>query len=216
MQPSDYDEFSAYLNATAELLNRGKTLSPVAIAMWWNLLKGYDLSAVREAFDRHMRNPDTGQFMPAPADITKMIEGGTQDAALVAWAKVDLAVRSVGTYRSVQFDDPLVHRVVQDMGGWVLVGSKDDKEWPFVAKEFVNRYRGYRGRSQTPDYPPVLEGIAASQNAQLGFATEAPALIGDPARARAVGLGGVDAPTVAITYAAPPASMRLADGRRSA
>jgi hypothetical protein len=34
--------------------------------------------------------------------------------------------------------------VISDMGGWVLLGSKGDGDWPFIAKEFENRYRGYR------------------------------------------------------------------------
>lgn len=214
MVATDRAEFFTTLAGVYALYRQ--ELSDFVGSVWWKALAPYDLAAVNDAFGRHCVNPDAGQYLPKPADITRMLQGSTQDAALVAWSKVDRAVRSVGTYRSVQFDDELIHRVVQDMGGWVQIGTKSEDEWPFVAKEFENRYRGYRGRNQIPDYPPVLEGIAASQNAQLGFATEAPALIGDPVRARAVGLGGVDAPTVAITYAAPPASMRLADGRRPA
>lgn len=110
-------------------------------------MKPFDLAAVKDALNRHCVNPDNGQFMPKPADVVKLLQGSSQDGALVAWAKVDRAVRQVGTYSTVVFDDPIIHRVVQDMGGWVALGDKREKEWPFVAKEFENRYRGYPMRS---------------------------------------------------------------------
>lgn len=35
---------------------------------------------------------------------------------MVAWNKVDKAVRQVGAWTSVMFDDALIHRVISDMG----------------------------------------------------------------------------------------------------
>jgi hypothetical protein len=128
-----------------------------------------------------------------------MLQGSTQDSALVAWAKVDRAVRSCGTYNSVVFDDPVIHRVIVDMGGWVLVGGKDEKEWPFVGKEFENRYRGYRMRSETPEYLPVLIGIAEAQNNRMGQKSQPPVLIGNAEQAKRVMLGGADKPLLAFT-----------------
>jgi hypothetical protein len=158
--------------------------------VYFRALKQYDYAAVAEAFSRHTVNPDAGKFMPLPADIVRMLEGSTQDSALLAWAKVDRAIRTVGTYRSVVFDDALVHRVLADMGGWVLLGTRTEDEWPFQRNEFVNRYRGYRERSATPDYPAHLLGIAEAQNAREGMQVEMPVLIGDAERARDVYLGG--------------------------
>jgi len=201
MQPKDYDEFVMILGATAELLAPTRPLSNIAIGMWWNVMKPYDLTAVRQAFDRHMHNPDSGQFMPKPADILKMMTGSTQDSALVAWAKVDKAVRQVGTWESVAFDDALIHRVLMDMGGWTALGMKTEHEWPFVAKEFENRYRGYRVRNESPDYPPVLIGMAQAQNAQENREIQPPVLIGDEPTAKLVMQGGTDQPLLGMTRA---------------
>ncbi len=57
-----------------------------------------------------------------------MLGGSTQDAALAAWSKVDRAVREVGPYQSVAFDDALIHRVLFEMGGWIPLGSKTEDE----------------------------------------------------------------------------------------
>jgi len=194
MQASDYDDFVMMLTAVGDLY--GRAPSEMAITIWWGALQHYDLAAIRQGFDRHVRNPDTGQFMPKPADIVKMLQGSTQDSAMVAWSNVDRAVRQVGTYSSVVFDDALIHRVIHDMGGWVALGIKTEDEWPFVAREFENRYRGYRSRNERPDYPSQLIGIAESQNAQNGLKSQPPVLIGDPEKAKTVLLNGSRSPLI--------------------
>ncbi|WP_322070960.1 DUF6475 domain-containing protein [Paraburkholderia bannensis] len=194
MTPNDHGDFVALVADVHAFYRRD--FSDFSASVWWSALNQYDLAAVRDAIGRHSVNTDSGQFMPMPADIVKMLQGSTQDAALVAWAKVDRAVRSCGTYNSVVFDDPVIHRVIVDMGGWVLVGGKFEKEWPFVAKEFENRYRGYRLRSDTPEYLPVLIGIAEAQNNRTGQQIQPPMLIGDPERAQRVMLAGQDKPAL--------------------
>lgn len=194
MTPNDHEEFSNLIAGVFAFYKRD--FSEFALGVWWAAMKPYELAAVNDAFGRHSVNPDSGQFMPFPADIVKMLDGSTQDAGLVAWAKVDRAVRSCGTYNSVVFDDPLIHRVIVEMGGWVLVGGKDEKEWPFLRNEFVNRYRGYRMRSETPEYLPVLIGIAEAQNNRTGQKSAPPVLIGNPDVAQRVMLAGQDKPTL--------------------
>lgn len=171
-------------------------ISDFAGSVWWEAMKPFDLAAVADALNRHCVNPDTGQFMPKPADVVKMLSGSSQDSAMVAWAKVDKSIRQVGTYASVVFDDPIIHRVLHDMGGWVALGTKSERDWPFVAKEFENRYRGYRIRNETPEYPKSLIGIAEAQNVQNGHKSDPPVLVGDARRAKQVLSGGTDKPMV--------------------
>jgi len=181
MQQSDYDDFKVLLESVTQLY--GKLLSSDAIVLWWGALKHYDLPAVREGLSRHIQNPDTGQFMPKPADVVRLIGGTTQDSALQAWAKVDKAARGLGPYVSVVFDDPIIHAVLADMGGWTILGNKTEHEWPFVAREFENRYRSYRTLGRIEHYPPVLTGIADLQNESNGLPVSEPVLIGDKEQA---------------------------------
>lgn len=181
MQQSDYEDFVSIIQVVAE--QYGKKLSGSVLALYWQGLKDLDFAAVKEALGRHLRNTDTGQFMPKIADIRKMLEGSAQDSALQAWAKVDRAVRHVGTHVDVVFDDPLIHRVVYDMGGWIALGTKTEDEWPFVAREFENRYRGLKARNERPEYPPVLTGIASAHNSKEGFRLAPPTMIGNAEQA---------------------------------
>lgn len=201
MERRDRERFAACLLAASELY--GKPIGEAVTAVWWDALGRFDIAAVESAFRRHMASPDAGMFMPKPADIVRMLAGTSIDASQVAWAKVDKAVRSVGTYASVAFDDALIHRVLHDMGGWIALGTRTDDEWPFIANEFRTRYQGYRSRAETPEYPRRLAGIAEADNARRGLAGPSDAvLIGDQAKAREVLAGGTDKPAVGLTRVA--------------
>jgi hypothetical protein len=202
MRNEDFDQFSAVINGVADLYSK-PPLSEFAMSLWWNALKVYELIEVKRGLSRHVQNPDNGQFMPKPADVVRAIGGTTSDNATTAWSKVDKAVRTVGTYQDVAFDDPLIHAVLLDMGGWICVGSKSDSDWPFVQREFENRYRGYASRRIIPEYPPVLTGIASATNetnrhefrAELQGYKNKPVLIGVAQKALSVISGGVECAT---------------------
>jgi hypothetical protein len=194
MQTDDFQKFHEGIVGVMSFYTR--SVSTFALDIWWRSLKGHDLAAIVDAFNRHLASPDAGRFPPKPADIVHMLEGSPQDAALRAWAKVDQAVRRVGTYCDVVFDDALIHRVLQDMGGWIALGTKAESEWPFVAKEFENRYRGFRSRNEHPEYPARLIGIVTAHNAQKGFKTDPPVLVGNEQLAKEVLYGGTDKPSL--------------------
>jgi hypothetical protein len=203
MQPTDKRRFAVLLTGIADYY--GKELATSIIGLYWRGLEQYDIEAVEKALWTHTQSPDTGQFMPKIADVVRILQGTTIDQAAIAWAKVDSAVRCVGTYRDVVFDDPIIHRVIADMGGWIPLGMKEDKEWPFVAKEFETRYRGYKMRGEIPEYQPVLTGIANAHNQVQGYAGQEPILIGDAANARKVLAGGTTQPLISMRPASEAA-----------
>lgn len=178
MVDEDKKEFAQFMSGLFAMY--GKEISQMILRIWFEALRQYDFKAVKDAMSRHVINPDNGQFLPKPADIIRLIGGTTVDSALEAWAEVDKAVRHVGTYQSVQFADPIIHKVIQDMGGWVRLGSKSEDEWAFVAKEFQTRYRGIKTVNAPVDAPKVLTGITDQQNALAGINYQSkPVLIGN-------------------------------------
>lgn len=172
--------------------------SKFALNVWWEAMRPFDFEAVARALNMHAVNPDGGQFLPKPADVVKLLQGGTQDQAMRAWTKVDQAVRRVGQYQDVVFDDALIHAVVADMGGWIRMGERREDEWDFVRNEFVNRYRGYALRGESPQYPPMLIGITGAHNRKGNFRLDPPVLVGDEEKAKAVLRGGSDKPRLSI------------------
>ena len=175
LRDADLKQFSSMLTSVAALY--GRELSEGVIALYFRALREYDLAAVRESFDRHVRNPDSGQFFPKPADLVRMIGGTSQDSALIAWATVERAISRVGGHESVSFEDPITMRVIYDMGGWVRLCDMRTDELEHQQREFVSRYRGFVSRSDlTPACPQHLAGrIEASNGAR--FAEFTPAVV---------------------------------------
>jgi hypothetical protein len=196
---TDFVPFLKALTAVADYY--GKELSEGVQMLYWQGLEQYDIAAVEKALWDHAQNPDNGQFMPKIADITRAMQGRTHDQAAIGWSKVDAAVRRIGTYQDVVFDDPIIHRVIADMGGWIWLGNQKEDEWPFVARNFENRYRGYRLRGEAPEYQPILVGMANAHNEKEGFRGAAPILIGNPQRASTVMKGGTNKPLLEMRQA---------------
>ena len=199
MNIGNFKEFEMLLNGIYEFYN--KKPNDFVRDVWWAAMRGYDYDAVRDAMNRHLMNPDSGQFLPKPADIVKMIDGGTADSALVGWSKFDKAVRSVGPYMSIVFDDPIIHRVIEDMGGWTSFATKTDDEWPFIKNEFVTRYRGYSTRKVAIEYKPKMLGMIDADRESKGLAHDANVLrlVGDVAKAADVMRLGNSSPSIGIS-----------------
>lgn len=208
MKQEHFDDFCELLGVVSE--QYGKPISEGAKVLYWQGLIDFEFPAVQQALFRHVRNPDNGMFMPKIADIVKMLQGSTQDSALNAWAKVDKAVRQVGTGSTVVFDDPIIHRVLQDMGGWLGLGRRSEDEWPFVAKEFENRYRGFKARGEKPEYPKTLIGLDDAHNLPNGFKPTQAVFIGNKQQAESVMLGGTDKPSLEFNSVAVNLTMKVA------
>lgn len=176
--------FLEMLVGVAEYYER--QLTETTIKIYWHGLQKHDLSAVKRAFFNHTQKPENGQFMPKVADINAMLEGTSIDGAYIAWTKVDEAVRRAGVWSDVAFDDPIIHRVIMEMGGWIHLCGKKENEWPFIAKEFETRYRGYHIKRVAVEHPAILIGLAGAENRKNNQRVDPPILIGDAVKAQYV------------------------------
>ena len=135
------------------------------------------MDEIRYGLNLHVRNPDTGMFLPKPADIIRHIDGSSDSQAKVAWSQVDKAIRYHGAWASVVFvEEPRIHAVIADMGGWIKLCATSEREYAFRQNEFEKRYRGYL-QAMPEHYPATLVGIAETQNAAQGLPIAAPVYI---------------------------------------
>jgi hypothetical protein len=100
--------------------------------------------------------------LPMPADIRKYcLETREEDLEIRVFQarnKILKAISSVGTYTTVAFDDPIIHLIIRDFGGWIKLGMKDMEELENLLKwEFPKLYKAYAGRKNS-DIPLMLEG----------------------------------------------------------
>ena len=199
MQESDKREFASLLQATMDVYN--KDISTDVIKIWWLAMSHFPIEQIKVGLSKYITSPDYGKFPPKPADIIFMMEGSSQDAALTAWNKVLEAISRAGTYKSVCFDDPIIHLCIDDIGGWIGLGETEEKELPFVQKRFEQTYRNYKSRGEFPAHKRYLIGRSEAQNNLQGYVSDKPILIGDKALAQQTLEGGSDKPRISISVA---------------
>ncbi len=197
MKKDDMPQFALSLAELGEIY--AKNISEFLTDIYWKALEGFELQDVKKALRAHIYNPDCGQYFPKPADIIRFIEGSGETKALKAWAVVEKAIHCVGSYQSIAFDDPLIHAVLEDMGGWVKLCSVKLDEFPFRANEFQKRYMGFLIK-KPERHPKYLAGITEIDNVKNGFEVTAPVLVGDPKKAEQVMLTGGGRPLAIQTF----------------
>lgn len=168
MQAADFEPFRKMMALVAE--QYGKPMSPDLIRLYFDGLSHLPLETVRTAFQKHLRDTETGQWMPKIADVIRACEGKSEDAAYIALVELQGAFSSVGAWRSVEFTDPITRAVVRDMGGWPELCGRNAEEWAkFGAADFMRRYRIYKARGDV-DAPGYLPGYfeRANQDERLG------------------------------------------------
>jgi hypothetical protein len=178
MNEADKPRLAQWLTGCAEVYDR--PISEAGLGVWWGILSHFRVEDVDRAFKAHVADPDTGRRMPTPADVVARIAGGSEAAAAEAWSKV-LSVSKCGWSRNVVFDDSLIHAAIASVGGWVALCQSAPEDMNFRRRDFVAAYKGFRQRSEHPEYLPVM----------LGKYPMAPVtLVGNPERARKVFGGG--------------------------
>ena len=199
MQASDKKDF-ALLIAGVYAYHR-QPCSDALIGMYWRGCQQWDFEQVQKAVDRLTRDAEAGKFPPKIGDLTRILEGTHTDRAHLAWGKTLEAMSGVGAYTDVVFDDPAIHAVVEDLGGWPKLCRTETSELGYVQHRFCEAHKAYTGRGAFP-YPRRLAGDRSPDHEyeKKGLRLPRPALVGDAERCKAVYQGGNVAGKTAITY----------------
>ncbi len=196
-------------------------VSTFALTVWWQACERFDFEQVAKALTAHAMDPDRGQFAPKPADLVRQLEGTSTDRAMIAWGKTHDAMGRVGAYSDVVFDDPTIHAVVEDLGGWVKMCRTELSELSYLQHRFTESYRAYAGRG-TFEYPKRLGGDRSSDEMYMrrGLPPPKPAVIGDVVKAREVyrhgALGGKTSVAYQVMQAIERGPKLIGDQKREA
>lgn len=187
-----------------------QNVSEFTLTVWEQACQGFEFEQVQKALTAHATDPERGQFAPKVADVVRILSGTHTDRAALAWGKVHEAMSAIGAYQDVVFDDPAIHAVVEDLGGWPKICRMDIKELSYLQHRFCESHKAYTGRGKF-DYPRRLMGDRSpdSEYEKKGLPAPKPAIVGDVERARLVYQGGQLAGKARITYGAATAAMKL-------
>lgn len=169
MDDSDKKAFASRMVSCAEYYGQGEKMTKAMLSMWFEALRGYSVEAVGDALTRHMRDQETGRFMPKIADLLKWLEGDPEDLAREGWKSAIEAVRRVGHWQSVAFDDPLIAETINEIGGWQKLCGLEHEEMTWAEKDFIKRFASYKARGIASKHSGVLWGACDAQNRANGL-----------------------------------------------
>lgn len=182
MIEKDKKEFATLMMSLAEVFDSGKPAGPIKTEIYFKALEEYPIDKVIGAVSDTIRLRVFNSF-PKPAEIIEAITGHAEERSLLAWQKVDRAVREVGPYASVKFDDPVIHSVVKFFGGWEKFCGGLESEWKWKQKDFERIYAILAKRDGI--YPDYLPGITESHNkGKFDDFVPRPVLIGEQGQAQ--------------------------------
>ncbi len=130
----DFKTFTQSMTGLAEVYE--KEVSEVFLKMYYQVLK----SLTKEQFDRAIQGIlATNKFhkFPLPAEFLDFAFGNPDDKANLALLKLEDGIKKYGFYDSVQFDDPLIHKAVESLGGWTKISGMTMDEWTWAKKDFL-------------------------------------------------------------------------------
>lgn len=162
MTNDDKERFSKAILVVAQLFD--KELSGAVIGLYFEALEQFSIKQVEDAISKTIKSC---KFFPKPVEIIELISDGPgkiEDRAEVQASEVVWAVRHIGVYRSLQFNDPVTTAVIQQCwGGWIQLCSEllqDEEKW--FRKDFIKYYRAYH--NQGIAYNGHLMGMIESDN----------------------------------------------------
>lgn len=151
-------EFAKLMGILAEVFDN-KEPSALKIELYYQILGKYDIEQLSTAVQSMIAARVYPSF-PKPAEIIEAIQGKTEERAIKAWIEVVKALREIGTHQSVKFNNPVIHSVIEAMGGWLEIGKTrtDDMKWK--QKEFERLYSIMEAQGNHPEYLPGQSEIS--------------------------------------------------------
>ena len=162
MNELDRRGFSNVMQLLAVTYDKEATVD--LIEAYWAALKDLPLDDIKRSASQAMRRLE---WMPKPAQLRKLAGDVEPDhRAAIAWEVVRKALNQHGTYRSVDFDDPVINATIRNLGGWIELGQKDSKDFDvWTRKEFERIYQAIYASGVTEEASAYLTGKTEHENA---------------------------------------------------
>lgn len=158
----NHSEFYAPFLGLCEVFNR-PTPSKEYVKLYFRALECLTAAEFEQAVTAVLQTRKYTN-MPTPGEIMEHAHGNPDDAAILALDKLEEAMRTVGAYQSVKFDDPaLMVLVERQEGGWPGLCAITLDEWRFKRPQLIKAYKAYSQSRQTTE-TPHLPGITERDN----------------------------------------------------
>ncbi len=132
--------YNEYIKFISEMFDDyGKKLTGLATKEWVDVGEKYGFENVCKIILSLRASPDATGFIIRVSEIEKALVGTKKDRASLAWAKLMSIIDKCSARRFV-FDDPIIHAVVESMGGMDAVCTWTLDALSFKETEFCKHY----------------------------------------------------------------------------
>jgi len=162
MTDADFAPFATSLGIAAETLDA--PISELRIRGYFDALRDLPLEQVVLALKQSMRD---ATWLPKPGEIRQRIEGSTDDAAALAWASVQQAIRRIGRYSSPRaaLGESGYAAMLATWGDWQAACDMETEGAAVASarKSFVAAYAAQERRTQQETLLGLGSGDRAAQ-----------------------------------------------------
>lgn len=176
MTNQDRDRFEVMLLGLAEIFD--KQLSERQIDLYYLALEDMDIEDVVQAGNILARSV---KFFPKPVEFRESMAINTDDMASIAYGKFHKGMMRAHPGRTLIFDDPIIHAVIENIGGWNEElynkwSSIKDEVW--LRKQFESLYQTYAKCGVPANTPERLVGGYEAHNEGRWDINNKPILVG--------------------------------------
>lgn len=166
MFDSDLERFAGIIGALARTFDRE---ADEALLLGYKMgLDDLPIEDIEKAVATAMRTCD---HLPAVIVLRKLTgEMTAKDRAVVAWGVFEQAVVRIGSNKSVEFDDPVIHATVRNHGGWERCCQLPESEFDkWLRKDFLATYTTLCSTGISEEAGQPLIGEHAMSNSMNGY-----------------------------------------------
>ena len=162
MHSGDLDAFQEIMTLFNETYgDSAKPVSDLKMRLYWKILEDLSIEQLNQAVINLSRTKKIKTF-PLPAEILEAVTGNYEDKAEAAFEIFWETVQRIGAYQSVEFQDGIIGRVVNELGGWEKAcHPQEDLKW--YRKTFCDLYKSFERRGVGHE-PVKCIGIAEDTN----------------------------------------------------
>ena len=155
-----------------------QSVTEATLLAYWMALQDLPFKSVKTAVTKAIREC---KFMPTAAELRSMSgELSLAQRAATAFEAVSRATKSIGPYKSVNFDDPICNAVIRNLGGWQRLCEVESEEEfeKWIRKDFERVYILIAQQDRVaPERCQPLLGYFDTQNSGNGYGVRPPELV---------------------------------------
>lgn len=141
----------------------GLPVSQARMEIYADMLADLPIEKIKAGIVHIIRTRSFAGNLPTVAEIREAIDSEgvpMESRAAIAWDKAMYALHSHGPYQSIRFDDPIIHHIIVQWGGWTEFGDWPAEQTHWKRRDFMKLYEQYAKNGGLPDPERHLIGEA--------------------------------------------------------